>query len=73
MKKGLTGWKFDRREFLAATAAAAAAATAAVMGSINRSEEKSLKTPEVSSDSITLAMTMLTMMAVKSGGNTWIP
>ena len=64
VKKGLTGWKFGRREFLAAAASAVAAATAAAMGATDRSREETPETAEVLETSIVLAMTTLAMAAM---------
>jgi hypothetical protein len=61
VKKGLTGWKFSRREFLAAAATAAAAAAVPQM---YRSEATS-EMIEGLEDSVTLAMAMLAMMVVR--------
>ena len=64
VEKGLTGWKFDRREFLIAAAAAGAAATVAAMGAIDKSREETSETVDVFGDSNTLAVAMLAMIAV---------
>jgi len=64
VKKGLTGWKFSRREFLTA-AATAAAATAAAMATGDKSKEATPERIEDSEDSIPLAVAMLAIMAVK--------
>lgn len=65
LKKELTGWKFSRREFLAAAATAAVATTAAAMTTIDESKEETSETEEVLGDSTTLAVAMTTMMAVR--------
>jgi hypothetical protein len=62
VKKGLTGWKFSRREFLAAAATAAAAAAVPQM---YRSKEATSEMIEGLEDSVTLAMAMLAMMVVR--------
>jgi hypothetical protein len=64
VKKGLTGWKFGRREFLTAAATAATAATAAAMAATGKSKEATSETTERLEDSITLAVAMLAMTAV---------
>jgi hypothetical protein len=62
VKKGLTGWKFSRREFLAAAATTAAVAAVPKM---YKSKEATSESAESLGDSITLAMTMLAMMVVR--------
>ena len=66
VKKGLTGWKSSRREFLTAAATVAAAAIAAAMPKMHKSREVTSEIIEDSEGSITLAMAMLAMMAVRS-------
>ena len=67
VKKGLTGWKFGRREFLIGATTAAAAATAAAMTTLDKSTGETSETAEVLEDSISLAVAMLAMVAVKPG------
>jgi len=74
VNKGLTGWKFGRREFLAATATAAAAVTAAAMVATDKSGEAAPGTAAAVGDSIMLDMAIPVMMAVQpaqSFAQTW--
>jgi hypothetical protein len=67
VKKGLTGWSFSRRDFLAAAAVAAAAATATAIAAMDESSEETSQTAEVLGDSLTLAVAMPVMRVVGPG------
>lgn len=64
VKKGLEGWKFSRREFIAATAAAAAAATAVAAGVANKAGVMVSEVGDEQGDLLTLAMTALALAVV---------
>jgi len=74
VNKGLTGWKFGRREFLAATATAAAAVTAAAMVATDKSGEAAPGTAATSGEALMLDVALPVMMAVQpaqSFAQTW--
>jgi hypothetical protein len=64
VKKELGGWKFSRREFMAAAAAAAAAATAAAMATTDEAQEVISERVDMAGDAIALGVAMLAMVAV---------
>ncbi|HUV90440.1 MAG TPA: NBR1-Ig-like domain-containing protein [Anaerolineae bacterium] len=73
VNKGLTGWKFGRREFLAATATAAAAVTAAAMVATDKSGAAAPDTA-VAGEALMLDVALPVMMAVQpaqSFAQTW--
>ena len=74
VNKGLTGWKFGRREFLAATATAAAAVTAAAMVATDKSGAAAPDTAAASGEALMLDVALPVMMAVQpaqSFAQTW--
>jgi hypothetical protein len=74
VNKGLTGWKFGRREFLAATATAAAAVTAAAMVATDKSEAAAPEPAAASGEALMLDVALPVMMAVQpaqSFAQTW--
>jgi len=73
VNKGLTGWKFGRREFLAATATAAAAVTAAAMVATDKSGAAAPDTA-AAGEALMLDVALPVMMAVQpaqSFAQTW--
>jgi hypothetical protein len=67
VQKDLDGWRFNRREFLAAAATAVAAATAATVVAKDKSSETTLETAETVGSSIPLTMTAPAVTLVGPG------